>query len=750
MAARNPPAMLCRSIDVANLARSRIGTAAPDGSAPRPLDGHALYLYESDDALVGMVAGFLADGLQAGDAVVVIATDSHAAGFRARLTARGLDTEAAGAAGRLCFIDARAMLDLLLVDGEPDRARFDAHIGGTFARAAMVGAGVRAYGEMVDILWREGRQSAAIRLEELWNQLATVRPFSLLCAYAIGGFHGDSGPEELRSVCSLHDGSGAPEPRMQALEAEIRERQRLEAALRQSLADQQAVEAELRERNEELHDFFENAVEGLHCVGPDGVILWANPAELALLGYARDEYVGHHIAEFHVDGEVISDMLERVAHNETVRDREARLRCKDGSIKHVRISTNALFRDGRFVHTRCFTRDVTAETLAREQTSRLLEAAVDEARAKDEFIAMLSHELRGPLAPIRSALHLMQLRGDSGVGLEREVIDRQVGNLVRLVDDLLDASRVASGKIEVQRERIDLADVIDLAVEIAAPVLQARDHALEVRAGRGDALVDGDRVRLVQVLANLLSNAAKYTERGGRIWLDLRVEAGQALLAVRDNGIGIDGHLLPRVFERGVQGRHGIGGLGLGLAIVRAFVELHGGAVTAHSAGRGRGSEFRIALPLAASPRVAEPTAPAETAARAEPAPAPTRLLIVDDDIDLAGMLAELMGRRGFTTQVARDGEEAIRAFAEFSPHAALIDISLPLMNGCDLARRLRETGTGARLIALSGYGRREDEEASLAAGFDVHLVKPVLPDLIEAHLRDDADPPAQRPGSTS
>jgi CheY-like chemotaxis protein len=357
----------------------------------------------------------------------------------------------------------------------------------------------------------------------------------------------------------------------------------------------------------------------------------------------------------------------------------------------------------------------------------------EQARAKDEFIAMLSHELRGPLAAIRSALQLMGQQGESAGARERAIVDRQVENLVRLVDALLDASRLTSGKMDLQRARIDLAEVIETAVEIAAPALRARGHALAVRAARGDAFVDGDAVRLVQVVSNLLSNAAKYTERNGRISVSVRVAGDQVVLSVRDTGIGMGADLLPRVFDRGVQGAHGVGGLGLGLTIVRALVELHGGTVSAHSDGRGCGSEFRVCLPRAAL--IAASAAPARASAPAQVGGAASRLLIVEDDPDLADTLAELLGARGFVTRVARDGEEAVRAFAQFRPQAALIDISLPVMDGRELAQRLRETGTDATLIALSGFGRKQDEEASLAAGFDLHLVKPVRADVIAAHL---------------
>lgn len=371
----------------------------------------------------------------------------------------------------------------------------------------------------------------------------------------------------------------------------------------------------------------------------------------------------------------------------------------------------------------------------------------EEVRAKDEFIAMLSHELRGPLAAIRSALQLMGLRGEGGGAREREIVDRQVENLVRLVDDLLDASRITAGKMDLQRAPIDLAEVIDTAVETTAPALRTRGHALAVRAARGAAFVDGDGVRLVQVVSNLLSNAAKYTERNGRISVSVRVAGDQVVLSVRDTGIGMDADLVSRVFDRGVQGAHGVGGLGLGLTIVRALVELHGGTVSAHSDGRGCGSEFRVCLPLAAA--AAATVAPSRASAPVQDADPASRLLIVDDDADLADTLAQLLEARGFVTRVARDGEEAVRAFAQFRPQAALIDISLPVMNGRELARRLRETGTDATLIALSGFGRKQDEEASLASGFDLHLVKPVGADVIAAHLRGIAAAAARRRACT-
>jgi PAS domain S-box-containing protein len=586
------------------------------------LGGHVVHFFDTEAALADVVATFLADGLNAGQPGLVIATDAHASAFRSRLSSLGVDCQMATDQGLLRFIDADAMLDELLVDGAPDWTRFSAHVGAALEQAGAGDGLVRAYGEMVDILWSDGRESAALRLEEMWNELTTARRFSLLCAYRMGNFYRETSSDGLRAVCGLHHGGlhrmpesadhsghngSTRDPGMLALEAEIGERRRLEAALRDSLAEQRRVEAELRDRNEELNDFLENASDGLHRLDADGNILWANRAELELLGYSRDEYIGRHIGEFHVDADVIAEVLPRLARNEIQRAFEARLRSKDGSIKHVRINARALVHEGKLVHIACLTQDMTAEKRAREETSRLLEALVEAARAKDEFIAMLSHELRGPLAPIRSALHLMQQRGDSGVTREREIIDRQVGNVIRLVDDLLDASRIAGGKIDLQQQRLDVADVIEMAVEIAGPALDARGHTVRVRASQGVAFVDGDAVRLAQVISNLLFNAAKYTERNGRVSVDMAVADGQAVISVRDTGIGIEADLLPQVFGRGVQGRHGVAGLGLGLAIVRGLVDLHGGTVTAHSEGPGCGSEFRVMLPLAESQAPTEP-----------------------------------------------------------------------------------------------------------------------------------------------
>ena len=359
-------------------------------------------------------------------------------------------------------------------------------------------------------------------------------------------------------------------------------------------------------------------------------------------------------------------------------------------------------------------------------------------RTKDEFLAMLGHELRNPLAPILTALQLMRLRGGSALEHERTVIERQTRHLVRLVDDLLDVSRIARGKIELRRERIDVADAVAKAIEMASPLLEERKHRLDVSVPRGLAVL-ADPARLAQIVANLLTNAAKYTDAGGRVMVRGSLEGEMAALRVVDTGIGIDPSMLPRIFEMFTQERQTldrtVGGLGLGLTIVRNLVQLHGGVVEARSEGRGRGSEFIVRLPAAvAAPEeleiVREPSGAREFGSGALP------ILVVDDNADAADMLREYVGSLGYRVTVANDSLAALRAADQDPPVIALLDIGLPVMDGFELARRFRESDahTGMKLVAITGYGQETDRQRSREAGFDAHLVKPVDMDQLE-HL---------------
>ncbi len=365
-------------------------------------------------------------------------------------------------------------------------------------------------------------------------------------------------------------------------------------------------------------------------------------------------------------------------------------------------------------------------------------ALTDAARRKDEFLAMLAHELRNPLAPIRNAVELLRLLGSSDDRAQRarDVIDRQVTHMARLVDDLLDASRITRGKIELQKTIVALGDVVAEASESARPWVTQHEHSLSVTLGSEPILVEGDRARLIQVVANLLTNAAKFTPHGGHITISaFRSDAGEAVLQVRDTGIGIPRDRQTIIFEMFHQEETSLartqGGLGIGLTLVKRLVELHSGRVEVRSDGRGTGSEFTVVFPLAhttAAPSPGRPgTLPVATSM-------PVRVLVVEDNADAAESLKMLLDLAGHDVRVVASGLDALRTLDDFEPQIAFIDLGLPEMNGFELARRFRQDrrAADAKLIAITGYGREEDKAAVMRAGFDRHLVKPVDIDTVK------------------
>ncbi|HEY5899554.1 MAG TPA: response regulator [Burkholderiales bacterium] len=371
--------------------------------------------------------------------------------------------------------------------------------------------------------------------------------------------------------------------------------------------------------------------------------------------------------------------------------------------------------------------------------SRQAEEELQDAnRRKDEFLAMLSHELRNPLAPIRNAVELMRRVGSTEQRLimARDVIDRQVTQLARLVDELLDVSRISQGKIVLKKEQVELSKIIAHSVETVRPMVDAREQTLAVEVNPRPVWLLGDFARLSQVVANLLNNASKYTPEGGRIRLAATAGEGFATISVEDNGSGIDSHLLPRVFELFVQGERGLdrsqGGLGIGLTLVKRLVELHQGHVEASSPGVGMGSMFRITLPsISAVHRHAEETSTPMTTV---PEVYGRRVLVVDDNVDAAESTAAFLRLEGHEVKTVSDGPEALASVSVFAPHVIVLDIGLPGLDGYAIARRLREQGdtSHALLIALTGYGTREDRDRAMSAGFDHHFVKPADPRLIQ------------------
>jgi signal transduction histidine kinase len=437
---------------------------------------------------------------------------------------------------------------------------------------------------------------------------------------------------------------------------------------------------------------------------------------------------------------------------------ELPLRRHDGAFRWFLTRVNPLRgSDGSILRWIGINTDIHERKEAEAEKAHLLGKAQEANRAKDEFLAMLGHELRNPLAPILTAVQLMKLR-ENAPSREREVIERQAQHLVRLVDDLLDVSRVVRGRIVLRRKPLQLREVVVKGVEIASPALEKARHHLEVAVPE-DLWLDADDVRIAQVVANLVTNAAKYTPPGGHVRIAARRDGAQVELTVEDDGLGIEPELLPRVFELFVQGARGIdrseGGLGLGLALVRTLTELHGGSVVARSEGRGRGTQLVLRLPAlddpprvlamgvppaaADLPRVLAMGVPPAAAAPPSSAPAPAfapaarrrRVLVVDDNSDATESLASLLREAGHEVATALDAASAETTARSFAPEIALLDLGLPVVDGIELGRRLRAHDASLRLVAVTGYGAEPDKRRTEAAGFGAHLVKPVSVDAL-------------------
>jgi PAS domain S-box-containing protein len=497
----------------------------------------------------------------------------------------------------------------------------------------------------------------------------------------------------------------------QALRAELAEHERQAEILRQS-------EERFRLMVDGVKDY------AILMLDRNGRVESWNAAAETIYGYTAREAIGSHFSRFYTTEDRARQWPEHelmVARSEgRIEDEGWRVR-KDGKRFSANVIIGAL-RDGDgalqgFVKV---TRDLTAR--------RRFEALQESARQMNEFLAMLSHELRNPLASMVNALELMRGRPAADQADLHRVVERQVAHLARIVDDLLDVSRITRGKIVLKKEILDLNAIVSQALAACRPLLDARRHAVELQLAQQPLPLDADSTRLAQVLLNLISNAAKYTPEGGRIAIDVRREDDVAVVRVRDNGIGISAALLPRVFDLFVQGDRALdrteGGLGIGLTLVRRLVEMHGGSVSAFSAGAGDGSEFVVRLPLALGRVVAPRAAPAG----AQAPRARRRLLVVDDNRDFANTLAALLETFGHEVRTVYDGATAVTLARETRPDAILLDIGLPGMNGYDVAREVRRASGPARvtLVAFTGYGQEEDRRRVREAGFDFHLVKPV------------------------
>ncbi|MCE9531939.1 MAG: response regulator [Planctomycetes bacterium] len=508
--------------------------------------------------------------------------------------------------------------------------------------------------------------------------------------------------------------------------------------------------------------------------GTTHVVAYLNPAFARLVGKKRDDLVGRPFAEAVPEGKENGclALLDRVFQTGThellaeqehrqVRDRpvywsysvwpilDANERTAGVMIQVTDITETAIFRQqAKAMNESLLVSGIRQHELTEAGTlfTAKMRAAV---QTRDHFLAVLSHELRNPLTALSTGLQLLKVAGLDPVTAanSRDMMERQLKQMVRLVDDLLDISRIATGKLELRRERVDVASILRDAVEASRPLIDGGGHRLTVIPPPEPVLVNADPIRLAQVFLNLLNNAAKYSEPGGHINLMVERIGNEVIVRVRDTGIGIPADVLPHVFEVFVQvdadWKRSQGGLGIGLSLVKEFVGLHGGRVEAHSDGEGQGSEFVVRLPVASARADAE-----------KPIPSPMhsigpqlRILVVDDNRDAAESLAMMLGFMGHTVQTAYDGEEGVAVAAKFRPEMILMDLGMPKLNGYEAARRIRKEPWGALpiLVALTGWGADEDRQRTLEAGFNKHMVKPVSMDALMSLI---AEMPNEPPNS--
>jgi PAS domain S-box-containing protein len=525
--------------------------------------------------------------------------------------------------------------------------------------------------------------------------------------------------------------------RLKELRSRLREPEEIIRAIRDGEVDAFVVEEPrghqvyaLRSADVLYRGMIEDMKEGAVALDASGLIVYCNAYFAQLVKAERPTLLGASLFPFvPLESRSFFEGLHEKSVRGTTR-RELALRTGDGELVPVFATMNRIRIDGG---------DVFCLILADLRDQKKRDELLLESERKDQFLAMLAHELRNPIAPIRNAAQILRLKGpaEPRVQWAREVIDRQVTQLTRLVDDLLDVSRITRGKIRLELEQVGLAQVVARAVETARPHIEARHHELTIELPPEPILIQVDVTRISQVLSNLLNNAAKFTTERGKIWVTARLRDKQVEIAIRDTGIGISAEMVPRIFDLFTQVdatlERSQGGLGIGLTLVRSLVELHAGSVEARSDGLGQGSEFLVRLPIVTA-NGQQPRGDGQSGSLTTSCP-PHRILVIDDNLDSAQSLSVLIEHWGHEVMTVTDGESALEAARSFRPQVMFVDIGLPGIDGYEIVRRVRRMPglEGVVLIALTGYGQEEDRRRSQDAGFDHHWVKPLDVSALEA-----------------
>jgi PAS domain S-box-containing protein len=506
----------------------------------------------------------------------------------------------------------------------------------------------------------------------------------------------------------------------------------------EDVTDRRRAEAAVAHSEVRYRRLFQMAKDGILILDADtGKVIDANPFMMDLLGYSHNEFLGKELWEIGLFRDIDESraVYRDLQEKGYVRYENLPLESRSGHKVEVEFVSN-VYNESQHQVVQCNVRDITERSRLQRLTHEQAAALADLDHRKDEFLAMLSHELRNPLAPILNAALLLRLHSNRNrlQGIENpivqqsaSIIERQVGQLTRIVDELLEVSRITTGRIQLHRQSISLGVVAENAVATVRSLIDQRKHKLTVTLPAEVIWVHADAARLEQVVVNLLTNAAKYTDRGGQVWLSVQHEGEEAVLRVRDRGVGIAPEILPRIFDLFTQAERSLdraqGGLGIGLALVHRLVEMHGGTVVV-SSSLGQGSEFVVRLPAVSAQEPVASLPPAETARPTGPS---LRVLVVDDNVDTVTTLALLVTESGHDVRSAYDGTAVVETALDYRPNVVFLDIGLPGLNGFEVAKQLRQQPAlqNAVLVAMTGYGGASDRQRSHEAGFDHHLVKP-------------------------